>query len=42
MSFAVQYVNVSNGAVNERFLGFTHAKDLDAASLTGAGHWVSV
>ena len=35
MSFAVRYVNVSNGVVNERFLGFTHAKDLDAASLTG-------
>ena len=37
MSFAVRYVNVSNGVVNERFLGFTHAKDIDAASLRSLG-----
>lgn len=34
MSFSVRYVNMSNGIVNERFLGFIYAKNLDAASLT--------
>ena len=32
MSFCVRYVN---DIVNERLLGFTHAKNLDATSLTG-------
>uniref|UniRef100_A0A1X7VGN3 Uncharacterized protein n=1 Tax=Amphimedon queenslandica TaxID=400682 RepID=A0A1X7VGN3_AMPQE len=35
LSFCVPYVNVADGIVNQRYLGFSHAKDLDATSLTG-------
>ncbi len=34
MSFVVRYFNTSNGTINERFLSFSHAKCLDASSLS--------
>ena len=34
MSFAVRFVDVSDGSVHEHFLTFIHAEKLDAASLT--------
>ncbi len=35
MSFAVRYVNMSDGSIHEHFLTYIHAKGLNAESLTG-------